>query len=335
MMRPERARRAAGVAVVALMVGVLTACGGPGAMAPRRFGSPTVPTTTRPALPLFLAPTSDVSQSTLSDGNADCGGLPSFERDGTHWVCTFDDEFDGTNLNPSLWTVEQTAVNGYHSGNECYVESPANVSVSGGALHLTAIATAAPFRCPDPAGEFTTTYSSGMVSTYNTFSQTDGYFEVKAKFPSATVPGLQSSLWLWPQDRNTYGRAFPDSGEIDIAEWYSDYPRIAIPTAHYDPLAGPGTDPDATTNRCVVQDPAKFNVYGLLWTSSSLTFVMDGRTCLTDVWDPAEPEIKPEPFNLPFYLNLTEAIGFGADAPSADAPLPATMEIDWVRVWTE
>ena len=37
--------------------------------------------------------------------------------------------------------------------------------------------------------------------TYQRFSQTYGFFEVRAKFPNVTVPGLQSTLWLWPVNK--------------------------------------------------------------------------------------------------------------------------------------
>ena len=39
-----------------------------------------------------------------------------------------------------------------------------------------------------------------MVTTYNRFSQAYGRFEIRAKFPAATVQGLQSAFWLWPDN---------------------------------------------------------------------------------------------------------------------------------------
>jgi hypothetical protein len=60
---------------------------------------------------------------------------------------------------------------------------------------------------------------------------------------------------------------------------------------------------------------------------------MDGKTCLVDSWNPAAPEVKPDPFNMPFFLNLTEALGIQTNAFTSSTPLPATTSVDWVRVW--
>jgi beta-glucanase (GH16 family) len=287
--------------------------------------------TTSPGPSGFLAHTASVQQATTSDGLADCGGAVLEKPDGTPWVCTFDDEFDGTTLNPQLWTAQTTATTGYRSGDECYTDTPQTVSVSGGVLSLTAVRMPAPFVCQSPAGDYTTQYISGTVTSYDKFSQAYGYFEVKARFPGSRVPGLQSSLWLWPENRNAYGPVFPDSGEIDFAEWFSADPQLAIPTVHYN--AASGQDFNATSNQCVVANPAKFNTYGVIWTAQTLTFLIDGQKCLVDNWFPASPQVKPAPFNLPFFLNLTQALGLGANAPSSKTVLPATMQVDWVRVW--
>ena len=153
-----------------------------------------------------------------------CGGQQTLVADGSTWTCSFDTEFTGSSLDTSQWMPITTAASGYTSGLvACFVNSPNNISVGNGYLSLTARKEAAPFTCTDPYGNFTTQYTSGTVSTYGLFSQTYGRFEVSAKLPAATVAGLQSSLWLVPQ--NTTGTP----AEIDIAEIYSEFPTLAIP----------------------------------------------------------------------------------------------------------
>lgn len=279
----------------------------------------------------FVAQSSSVPQATVSDGRSDCGNMTIDKPTGARWVCSFDDEFDGSTLSTSRWDVQDTALTGYRSGDECYLNSPGTVSVSGGVLNLTAHRAPSPFTCQSPVGSYPTRYTSGMVTTYLKFSQTYGYFEVKAAFAPTAVSGIQSSLWLWPVNRNAYGRTFPDSGEIDFAEWFSSDPTLAIPTIHYN--AVDGTDPNATTNSCHVTDPSVFNTYGVEWTPDSMTILIDGRTCMVDDWSPAAPERSPAPFNLPFFLNLTQAIGVGDNEVSSRTPFPATLRVDWVRVW--
>jgi beta-glucanase (GH16 family) len=283
--------------------------------------------------PAITAPTSTVSQSTTSDGKSDCGGTTIYKSNGTKWTCTFDDEFDGTSLNTKKWTPVTTATSGYHSGIECDVNSSNNLSVSGGALKLTVRKEAAPFVCTDPLGNYQTQYTSASLTSLNNFSQTYGYFEVKAKFPAATVAGLQSSLWMWPVNALKYGYSWPASGEIDIAEWYSEYPQLAIPSIHYNPAGG--SDPDDTNDYCAIANPTEYNTYGVTWTPTTLTITYDGDTCLVDTWNPAAPLVKPAPFNEPFVLELTQALGIYTNNfnPSA-TQLPASTYVDWVRAWS-
>jgi beta-glucanase (GH16 family) len=280
----------------------------------------------------IVASNAAIPQTTTSDGKTDCGGVTMLKSDGTPWVCTFDDEFDGTTLNTNNWQVETTATNGYHSGSECYLNSPNLVSVSGGTLNLSVRKVAA-FKCPDVG---TTDYQAGMVDSDGLFSQTYGYFEVKAKLPPATVAGLQTSLWLWPVNSQFYGKTWPDSGEIDIAEWYSQFPTLEIPYIHYVEAGGKNSDPDVTNDKCTVSDITGYNTYAAVWTPQSITILMDGQTCLVDSWNPASPEVKPDPFNMPFFINLTAAMGINTNTPSTATAkeLPATSNIDWVRAWS-
>jgi beta-glucanase (GH16 family) len=224
----------------------------------------------------------------------------------------------------------QTAVTGYHSGQECFVNSPNNLSVSGGHLNLTVRAEAAPFTCPKPRANYTTQYTSGSVSSQNKFAQAYGRFAVRAKVPNVATKGLQESFWLWPENEFKYAIAWPTTGELDIAEVYHQYPDRAIPFIHYTPAA---SDPNVTNNYCMV-DISQFHTYVLEWTTSTLTISIDGKTCLTDSWNPASPLKKPQPFDQPFFINLTQALGIGTNAFDAQAtPLPATTQVDYVRVW--
>ncbi len=202
-------------------------------------------------------------------------------------------------------------------------------SPPGGTLKLTARKEAAPFNC---TSAFTTQYTSGSVSTaQGRFSQAYGRFEIRAKVPPAQVKGLQSSLWLWPDDAYHYG-APPASGEIDIAEMFSQYPDRAIPYVHYNPLLL--TDPLATNNLCFITNISAFHTYTLVWSASNIASYYDGQLCLVDSWVPALPLQKPQPFDQPFFVALTQALGVGTnDFNPTTTPLPATTEVDYVRVW--
>jgi beta-glucanase (GH16 family) len=260
-----------------------------------------------------------------------CGTAPIAKATGGYWTCTFDDEFDGTALNSANWAVQTTAASGFTTGTECFVNSPNNISVANGLLSLTVRKEASPFTCNDPGGAFTSQYTSGEVLTAGKFGQTYGRFEVRASFPATTVAGLQEALWLWPNDPLKYG-AWPTSGEIDIAESYSLYADRAIPYVHYYPA---DYDPNVTNNYCLINNINALHSYVVEWTTSTITISYDGKTCISDTWNPASPLVKPQPFNEPFMVALTQGLGVGANKFDPNTtPLPATTQVDYVRVWS-
>jgi beta-glucanase (GH16 family) len=206
------------------------------------------------------------------------------------------------------------------AGPDCYVDNPSTISESGGYLNLSAVKVPT-FTC---VGNYTSQYETGMVTTRSLFTQTYGAFEVNAKLPVSTAPGLQETFWLYPQNL-TYGK-WPASGEIDFAEFYSQYPNLDVPYIHYNYSS---SDPNVTAYNCTI-NPSQFNTYGVDWTPTSITVLDNGNVCLTDSWLNG-----PAPFNQPFFIALTQALGLsGSNAVNANTPLPATTQIDWVRAWT-
>jgi beta-glucanase (GH16 family) len=349
--RPARRTRAAVTLVLAaasLVVAALPAGG-----APAWWPFPPRPTTTTTAAPTTTstqattstsstttttAPTTTSSTSTTTSTSSTtttappsspCGSAIT-KADGTPWQCTFAENFDGTTLDGSKWIAQTTAASAYTHGGGCYVDDPDNVSVSGGSLKLTVRSEPTPFVCASPNGAFTTQYTAGSVSTFQRWSQTYGRFEVRAKFPQATVKGLQSAIWMWPDNPTKYG-AWPASGEIDIAEWYSQHYDRVIPYIHYNPWLG--NDPNVTNNYCLVDQAWGYHTYVLEWTTQTLTISYDGKVCIVDNWNPMWPLIKPQPFDHPFMMALTSALGSTTNTVDAATPLPATTEVDYVRAW--
>jgi beta-glucanase (GH16 family) len=267
-----------------------------------------------------------------------CGGERIAKPGGGYWTCTFDEEFNGHKLDASQWTTQLTSNSAYYTGpagtRACYVDSPNNVSVSGGYLSLTARKESAPFACSDPDGNFTTQYTAGMVSTVHNFNQIYGRFEFRAKLPDTALKGVQETLWLWPVAQ-TYGQ-FPNSGEIDVAEFYSQFADLDIPYIHY--VYGPSTV-DKTKNVNIVTamncsiDHKKFNIYAVVWEPGTITLMYNGKTCLVDHYIPSQIA-SPAPFDKPFFIALTQALGIQTNVfDPATTPLPATVKVDYVRAW--
>jgi len=261
---------------------------------------------------------------------AGCGTKKYRKPNGTYWRCSFADNFSGTSLSTRRWTRVTTAESGFHSGPECYLSTGDGVRVANGRLRLKVARTSRPFLCESPRGDYTSQYTGGYVTTMYKFQQTYGRFEIRARFPNVKVPGLHSALWLWPRTQ-TYGNIWPQSGEIDVAEFYTRYPDRAIPYLHY---VGDALDPDRTNNYCYVQRPQDFHTYRLTWTGRAITIRYDGKVCVhNDSWSPLLLQ-KPAPFDHPFVINLTQALGIYDNAYQPNhTPLPATMQVDYVRVW--
>jgi beta-glucanase (GH16 family) len=272
---------------------------------------------------LIAVPLSETVGAPVASAQPTCNGNP----DGLsgNWNCTFDDEFNETSLDTSLWQPVLTATSGYVAGPDCYVNTPQTISVSGGYLNLSVVKESQEFDCVDG---YNSQYAAGAVTTDGLFDQTYGAFEVRAKLPDPDGTGLQETFWLYPQ-KLTYG-IWPASGEIDFAEFYGEYSNLDVPYIHYLESA---IDPDVTAYDCTI-DPTQFNTYEADWTSTSIKILYNGHVCLTDTWLPTPGDPKGAPFNQPFFLALTSALGLaGGNAVNASTPLPATTQIDWVRAW--
>ena len=267
----------------------------------------------------------------------DCGGEAPLKANGTAWVCTYADEFNGTSLDRDFWVPQVTATSNFMTGTAtspaCVMDRPDTISEHDGVLELSAVVLPAPISCGNGVSS---RKISGMVSHYRTFSQTYGRFEVRAKLPPLRGKGLQETFWLWPDNPTRYG-AHPGSGEIDFAEFYSVHPDHVIPYLHY--YNGPV---DASQNQNVVTaytctiDYDRFNTYGLEWVPGQLRILVNGSVCLTDNYTATNAtETHPyAPFDSPFFLALTQAFGTtGNEFDLATGPTLSSTKVDYVRIW--
>lgn len=255
----------------------------------------------------------------------DCGGVTPPKPGGGTYVCTFTDDFDGRSLDSGTWVVGDTSVSGFKVADTCFRPKDGNVRVRGGELQLTT-RKMSEFTCDSPYGAFRTEYSGATVSTYGKFDQTYGRFEARVRFGSATGPGIHANFWMNPRHR-VYG-AWPHSGEIDVAEWFSAYADRAYPSLHY---AG-RTQSDTGWN-CVIGSADAYHTFAVEWQPTVMDFYYDGKLCFSRSWVPDAPLAAPQPFDQPFVMALTNAAGGLWNAPDANTPFPATMSVDYVRAW--
>lgn len=259
---------------------------------------------------------------------ADCGAKVD-KPNGEPWRCTFADDFTGSELDPTKWQPLTTAATNLRGSGDCWVDSSENIAVEDGMLRLTSQREDEPFECTTAGGKkFEADVSSGSVTTFGGFAQAYGRWDIRARFPEVTLPGSHGGVWLSPQ-RQEYGE-WPASGEIDIAQFYSLYLDRVVPYIHYSPST---PDTTVTNTRCFMADPWNFHIYSLVWTRDRLVITIDGDTCVDHKIHAAEPLSGSQPFDQPFVVNLTQALGVGANTPVEGTPLPLTTEVDYVHVW--
>lgn len=247
-----------------------------------------------------------------------------FSLTGGRLQCTFVEEFTGNQLDPESWVRQDTARTGFRLGRTCF--SPTrNVVVGGGAARLSVTRSFLPFSCRTPGGSFATQYLGADISTWGKFSQTYGRFEARLRFPGFEGAGYHGGFWGNPQQL-LYG-AWPASGEIDIAEWWSVAPERVFPSLHYT-----GRTREDTGWSCVMTNPEAFHTYAVEWTRDRMSFIYDGRTCFTRSWAPTTLT-APAPFDKPFYLSLTFGEGWPLGPATSSTPFPATMVVDYVKAW--
>lgn len=242
---------------------------------------------------------------------------------GGAWRCTFVDDFFGTQLNRRFWVPQTGWYQGdFSAGYNCYVDSPSVISVSSGALHLRVLRSSVPTVCGAPAGA--TNYIAGMVSTYRLFSQKYGRFQARIKVQTTPGAGLHEAFWLWPDDRYTKVN-WPTTGEIDPSETFSMYHDRSIAFLHY----GNGSEKwvsGVNMNFGCRASRGVWNTYTVSWSPKTLTVQVNGKTCLYNTsGDPA--------FKERYIVDFTAALGESKNKKTSTTPIPATMLVDYIKVW--
>ncbi|WP_175489495.1 glycoside hydrolase family 16 protein [Neolewinella agarilytica] len=231
------------------------------------------------------------------------------------------DEFnEGTMPSEKNW--------GYQSGGhgwtakelQLYQDAdPDNVGVADGLLRITALVE------KTKRNAFT---STRLVSKGKAMFE-EGYFEVRAKFPSGE--GMRSAFWMVGDTVSKIG--WPKAGEIDLVEHYGKFPTV-VGCAVQTPLNYWSKKSQLGGSKIVKTAESDFHVYGCLWTPERLEFSVDGEVYWT--YDAVSlTGGLSYPFKWPFYMVANVSVG-GVRGPGGELKpenFPASMYIDYVRVF--
>jgi beta-glucanase (GH16 family) len=205
---------------------------------------------------------------------------------------------------------------------EYYTSDTANIALTGaGELAIVARVAPAGLTCYYGACR----YTSAKITTRAKLSVSPGRVEARIKL--AAGQGLWPAFWLLGDHIGTVG--WPTCGELDIMENKGSLTTITSSAVH-----GPGysgntpfahqTSSTATTD---------FHIYAVEWDPQSIRFFVDGRLHYGVSRSSVEARGNWV-FDQTFFIILNQAVGGHFDGdPQSDSVLPATMLVDYVRVY--
>jgi len=242
------------------------------------------------------------------------------------WNIVWSDEFNGTFINPNIWTFETGNNNGWgNSELEYYSARPQNAYVSNGLLHIVAR--------QESYGGFN--YTSARMKTQGHFAKTYGRFEFRAKLPPGL--GYWPALWLFGSNYPSVG--WPACGEVDVMENNGSTLGKAQGTIHFS---------DASNNHLQAtgyyffpngDSVTNFHNYMLEWSTNMIRWYVDNHLYETQTSWSSSTGPYPAPFNQPFFIVMNLAVGGtylgkpSTNTINANTAFPGDMQLDYVRVW--
>ena len=244
----------------------------------------------------------------------------SFYVKGEKWKLVWADEFNYTGLPDSTkWSFE---VGGQGWGNnelQYYTDADTNNAVvKNGYLSITARR--------EVKGK--NQYTSARLITKGKKVFKYGKIEVRAKLPEGV--GTWPAIWMLGDNINEVG--WPDCGEIDIMEhvgFKKDSVFGSLHTKSFNHVIG-----TQITKGVFIKDPYQsFHIFSIEWSPKKIDFFLDHKKYLE--FPNQYKTVDKWPFNQPFFMILNLAIGgnWGGQQGIDDSIFPATMQVDYVRVY--
>ena len=229
------------------------------------------------------------------------------------------DEFEtGSELNADDWTHEVKNAGWVNHELQDYVnhKTPGGAvvtQVKNGTLRITALR------------ENGHVYS-GRVYAKVKSGWTYGYIEARIKLPKGK--GTWPAFWMMPVNFHSW----PADGEIDIMEEVGYHPDYVSSSLHANAHVHSNNTQVTHEMKCDGAE-ADFHTYAILWTAKNITTYVDGNVQLS--YDNRGLGRDDWPYDDPFYVifNLAWGGDWGGAQGTDESALPATMEVDYIRVF--
>ena len=175
-------------------------------------------------------------------------------------------------------------------------------------------------------------YTSARLHTANKQSWTYGKIAARIQLPHGE--GMWPAFWMLGAniDENGGDTPWPQSGEIDIMEFYgSKHDGRVEANIHYaDERDEHGNMGARRYTLPEGRFADAFHVFEIEWDADHIEWFVDGESYASaDISDEHFSE-----FRKPFFILLNIAVG-GKDSgrPDETTPFPGYMYVDWVRVY--
>jgi len=243
------------------------------------------------------------------------------------WVQVWSDEFEGpagSRVDTTKWGFDLGGGGWGNNEREYYTSDTANVRLNGrGELEIVARVAPAGLTCwYGPCR-----YTSARILTRG--KMTASWGRVEARIKLAAGQGLWPAFWMLGNNIGAVG--WPTCGELDIMENKGSQSTTTSSAVH-----GPGYS--GNTPFAQAYSPGSttdYHVYSVEWDSQSIRFFVDS----TQHYSVTRAYVIQRGnwvFDQPFFVILNLAVGGNFDHdPQSDAIFPATMLVDWVRVYTK
>lgn len=174
-------------------------------------------------------------------------------------------------------------------------------------------------------------YTSGRIESKYSIGPTaaNPKIRISARIKIPEAYGMWPAFW-------SYGNPWPTHGEIDIMEGIGDAHRY-ITNYYYGSVADtPVTSDDLTAEEITTTKDLSnsFHVYELIWTKTSLTFLLDGQVMETKTATQPGQQYIPSMFGKSQNIILNLAVGGGMFQNLDPSKIqPSSMYVDWVKVF--
>ena len=238
-----------------------------------------------------------------------------------NWNIIWSDEFNGTAINPNVWTFDLGNNSGWGNNElEYYTSRPQNAYVSNGLLHIVALQEA--FNGYH--------YTSARMKTQGLFSRKYGRFEFRAKLPQGV--GFWPGLWMLGTNISSVG--WPACGEVDVMENKGSSLTNVQGSIH--------SGSDATKVYTLPGGSVtNFHTYLLEWTTNAFLWYVDNLLYETRTNWSSSIGPYPAPFNQPFFLIMNLAVGGNyvgnpsTNSINTNSVFPGDLQVDYVRLYDQ